>query len=109
MHFEAKYKSVHNSSLHYAYILKRNKVLATARNSVGSRSRGSGWSTHMLHAEKAVVKRLGNIADLKGATLVVVRVNKHGSLMLSEPCPQCKCFLDKCMAKYGLRRVFYSA
>jgi len=98
----------HSTSLHYAQIIKRNKVIAFARNSIGSRSRGCGWGDRTIHAERAVVKRLGDLSQLRGATLTVVRVNKQGELLSSKPCPDCERFLFKCMNEYGLRKVVYS-
>jgi hypothetical protein len=71
---DVEYKSCHNTDLHYAGVYKRGKLLAQARNKVGTRARGSGWSAYTLHAERAVVKMVGNVEDLRGATLVVVRV-----------------------------------
>jgi hypothetical protein len=66
--------------MHEATLYKRGKVLATARNTIGSRSRGCGWSDYTLHAERAVVKRVGDTSLLKGCSLVVVRFGKDGSL-----------------------------
>lgn len=102
------YKPYHNTSLHYATLLRRNKVVAHARNSIGSRSRGSGWDDQSIHAERAVVKRLGDLSQLNGCVLIVVRVNKHDELRNSKPCPACQSFLEKCIRKYGLRKVIYS-
>jgi len=103
------YKCVHNTHFHHARLLKRNKCIASARNTLGTRSRGSGYSDHSLHAERAVVKRIGDISQLRGCVLVVVRVNRHGQLLNSKPCSECEKFLQKCMSKYGLRKVVYSS
>lgn len=105
---EFPHTACHNTSLHYAQLIKRNKVIAIARNSIGSRSRGAGYSNMSIHAERAVVKRLGDISQLRGCTMIVVRVNKKGELLNSEPCPECQVFLFKCMNEYGLRKVVYS-
>lgn len=105
---EFQYKNYHNTHLHYAQLIQRNKVIAMARNSIGSRSRGCGWSDESIHAERAVVKRLGDISQLRGCIMIVVRVNKHGELRNSKPCPDCERFLFKCMNEYGLRKVIYS-
>lgn len=102
------YKDYAKTSLHYATLYKRRKPIATSRNRVGSRSRGSGWSDQTIHAERAVVKALGDISQLSGCVLVVVRLNKHGELLNSEPCSECKKFLEKCMREYGLLKVMYS-
>lgn len=103
-----EYKEVHNTHLHYASVYKRNKLIATSRNAIGSRSRGAGWSDYSIHAERAVVKRIGDISQLHGCILVVVRVNKQGELMNSKPCHACEKFLEKCMKEYGLLKVVYS-
>ena len=102
------YKPVHRTSFHTATILRRGKPIATARNSIGSRSRGCGYSDQSIHAERAVVKRLGDLSQLRGATLIVVRYNKKGQMLNSKPCHDCELFLEKCMRDYGLRKVIYS-
>ena len=104
----------HNTSIHVALLIKRNKVIAVATNKIGSRSRGAGWSDCTIHAEKNVVKELGNFELLRGATMYVFRIsrckNKVGreKIQNSEPCHDCHIFLQKCIQKYGLRKVFYS-
>ena len=102
------YKPVHRTSLHYARILKRGKSIAEARNSIGSRSKGCGYSDQSIHAERAVVKRLGDLSQLNGCVLLVVRINKQGDFLNSKPCADCQKFLEKCMRDYGLRKVVYS-
>lgn len=100
----------HSTSTHIAILIKRGKILGIAPNAVGSRSRGSGYESYTIHAERAVIKKLGDISKLYGATLVVVRIMK-GTKQLgnSEPCHSCKCHLEKAMKEHGLRHVYYSA
>ena len=102
------YRHVHRTSFHSATLLLRGKPIATARNSVGSRSRGCGYSDQTIHAERAVVKRLGDLSRLNGCVLLVIRLNKQGDVLNSEPCADCRKFLEKCMREYGLRKVLYS-
>ena len=104
--FKMEYMQVHNTSFHIARIYRHNKLLGEARNKIGSRSRGSGYSDSTLHAEKAVVKMVGN--NLKGCVLEVIRLNKNNQHMNSKPCKDCCVFLNKCMKKYGLLAVRYS-
>ena len=92
---------------HMAVIMKRGKVIAKSHNSIGSRSRGSGFSDRSIHAEKAVVKELGDISKLRGASLCVWRVTSI-NVLPSKPCNDCHLFLTKCMKEYGLRAVYYS-
>lgn len=101
--------TVHNIQFHTATLRRRNKIIATSRNTIGTRSRGSGWDDQSLHAERAVVKRLGDISQLRGCTLEVIRLNKRGEVRNSKPCEDCAMFLQKCMREYGLRRVIYSS
>ena len=86
----------------------RRRPIAEARNRVGTRSKGCGYDDYTIHAERAVVKSLGDISLLRGCVLVVIRVNKQGEILGSKPCADCKHFLEKCMKKYGLRKVVYS-
>lgn len=107
-------KHAHYASIHVAVLMKRGKIIAEATNGFGSRSRGSGYCTSSIHAERNVVKEIGNIRELKGAEMYVVRISrtadyeKENPFMGSKPCCQCKVFLDKCMREYGLKNVYYT-
>lgn len=101
--------SKHHSFSHIAVIHRRGRVMAIASNTVGSRSRGCGFSDYTIHAERAVIKKLGDNTMLKDAVLVVVRIKKDGTFGNSEPCHACKKHLTKCMIEFGLRHVHYSA
>ena len=105
---EFPHRECHRTSLHYAQLIQRNKVIAFARNTIGSRSRGCGWSDRTLHAERAVVKSLGDVSQLRGCVLTVVRLNKQSEIMYSKPCASCVKFLEKCIKKYGLLKVLYA-
>jgi hypothetical protein len=108
--YAIKASTTMNTSLHIAFLYGRGgALLAMSTNSIGSRSRGAGYSRYTIHAERAVIKMVGDNTLLRGATLVVVRVSKKGELMSSMPCHECTCHLTKAIAKYGLRRVYYSA
>jgi|UniRef100_A0A6C0B2H0 deoxycytidylate deaminase len=98
----------HRTHYHQAVIVKRNKVLAIGHNGVGSRSKGSGYSDQTIHAERAVVKNLGDLSLLRGATLMVYRYNAHDKLLDSKPCNECQIFLEKCIKQYGLSKVVFS-
>lgn len=96
-------------NLHIAFIYgRRGILLGMSTNRLGTRSRGAGYSKFTIHAERAAIKAVGDISLLRGATMVVVRVNKLGELLNSEPCHECRCVLEKAMREYGLRRVYYS-
>jgi len=108
-------RNVHRMSIHLTIVVKRGAVIAKATNRVGTRSRGSGFSTRTIHSEKAAIKDLGDISKLRGADMYVMRmsreVNEDGEchFMNSKPCPDCELFLEKCMREYGLKNVYYTS
>ncbi len=111
----ANLRETHATSVHVAVLVKRGKVIAQATNKVGSRSRGSGWSANTIHAERNVVKELGDISQLRGADMYIMRLSKDRKrvgfdrFMGSKPCPSCLVFLEKCMREYGLKNVLYTS
>ncbi len=99
----------HNTQTHVAFIIKRGKIIQSAVNSIGTRSKGCGYDHYSIHAERAVIKKLGDIRQLDGSYMVVIRVAKGSrQLVNSEPCHTCKCHLEKCIREYGMRCVYYS-
>lgn len=100
--------------VHIAVLMRRGKVLAKATNKNGSRSSGSGYSDRSIHAEKNVVKELGDIRQLCGADLYVMRLKRNWKssdereFMSSKPCRDCQLFLEKCQREYGLKNVYYT-
>jgi deoxycytidylate deaminase len=111
----ANLRETHATSIHAAVIVKRGKVIAHATNKIGSRSRGSGYSAYTIHAERNAVKQLGDISQLRGADMYIMRFSKDRTktgfdrFMGSKPCPSCQLFLEKCMREYGLKNVFYTS
>jgi hypothetical protein len=107
-----KLRQTHSTSVHIAIIVLRGKIIAEATNRIGSRSRGCGYSTHTIHAEKNVVKILGDYNLLRDADIYVMRCGKGVNafnFINSKPCCDCERFLIKCMKKYGLNKVYYTA
>ena len=103
----------HSASIHVAVLMKRGKIIAQATNGFGSRSRGSGYSERSIHAEKNVIKNLGNIHEIRGAEMYIVRISRDrksegvDQFVGSKPCCQCAVFLEKCIREYGLKNVYY--
>jgi hypothetical protein len=95
--------------VHIAIIIKRGKILDVASNFVGSRNSGCGYDNRTIHAERAVLKKVGDTTKLAGATLIVIRIAKGTKeIVNSEPCHSCQCHLEKCIKHYGLKQVLYS-
>jgi len=93
---------------HVAIIYKRGKILSIGINKSGTRSRGCGWNDLSIHAEIMAIKNIGDTSKLKGANLVIVRINRLDEIVYSKPCTSCQCVLEKCMKQYGLGNVYYS-
>ncbi len=102
-------KTRFSSKLHVGILVKGQKIIAVATNKPGTRTRGSGYGKDMVHAEVNVVKTIGDISKLRGASLIVLRykggINYWG---YSKPCSKCTVFLEKCLRTYGLQCVYYS-
>ena len=104
----------HTTSVHVAVIIKRGKILAEASNRIGSRSSGSGYSKNTIHAEKNVVKALGDISLMRGADMYIMRLTNNKTkegldrFLGSAPCNSCRLFLSKCKKEYGLKNVYWT-
>jgi len=105
----------HTTKLHIAIIVKRGKILAEATNKVASRSNGaaSRGSQNYIHAERNVLRVLGDNRKLRGADMYVMRFGKMSKdsdieFKYSQPCPECTVLLEKCMREYGLKNVYFT-
>jgi hypothetical protein len=105
-------KFIHKTQMHVAILVKRGKIIAQATNRVGSRSKGVGFSDKTIHAERNCVRQLGDISQLRGADMYIMRVSKDAEkpeFMGSKPCHECEVFLEKCIREYGLKTVYYTS
>ena len=96
---------------HMAFIVKYGKIVASASNKFGNRSLGCGYSDKTIHAEKNVIKALGNIAEMRGCDMYIIRAGcgvSNKTFYDSKPCCECERFLEKCRREYGLRNVYYT-
>jgi hypothetical protein len=89
---------------HVAILFRGRKVLAIGQNRVSTRH---GPDHITIHAEADAIRQLGDISQLRGATLVVIRLSATG-LRDSTPCPACARLIQKCQRVYGLRGVIHS-
>lgn len=77
-------------------IFRKKEVLSTGRN-YGCRSskhlhpRFTKWKGS-LHAEAAAI--ISARCDLKGASILIIRLNRGGNLRLARPCKQCIAYLE---------------
>jgi hypothetical protein len=95
--------------VHIAMLFKRGKILEIATNRIGSRVRGCGYDDRTIHAERAVLKKVGDYTKLDGAILIVFRISRGtNELVDSRPCKNCRPHMEKCIKEYGLRCVYHS-
>ena len=98
-----------NTYCHIAFLVKGKRIIAYATNKVGTRTKGSGYNRATIHAEIAVIKKLGDVSALKGLKMVVLRYGlEYKDWTYSHPCKCCQPVLKKFMDKYGLLNVMYS-
>ena len=103
---------IHRTQIHVAMVVKRGKILAQASNRIGSRQKGIGYSDKTIHAERNCIKQLGDLTQLRGADLYVMRISKSPEkpeFLSSKPCHECEVFLEKCIREYGLKCVYYTS
>ncbi len=118
INYVRSFRTKYYMAMHFAVVIKRGKCLAFATNKSGARHMGAGNSKCSLHAERAVLKKIGDISQLQGASLIVIRIHTIRDEMSqlrkvcignSKPCHECACHLKKCIQNYGLKSVYYSA
>jgi hypothetical protein len=96
-------------SVHVAFVIKRGRVLELATNELGSRKQGCGYAGRTIHAERAVIKKIGDHTKLNGAIMIVIRLSRGTHQMINSiPCHGCRPHLEKCVKEYGLRCIYYS-
>ena len=100
----------HSTKFHMAILVKRGKILASATNKIASRSNGasSRGCGNFIHAEKNLLRLVGDYSKLRGADIYVMRIHDNMEFMYSQPCNECTVLLKKCMREYGLRNVYFT-
>lgn len=104
-------KKKHRTHLHIAILVQRGKSVAVASNSIRSRSKGAGSGEFTIHAESAVLRKLGDLSQLRDTDMYILRITRGQDAPaagFSEPCASCIKLIRKCHEKYGLRKVYYS-
>ena len=93
---------------HGALLVKGGSIINTAFNkdkfsSFGERFRDSDYGPATHHAELSCITGISR-SKTKGASVFVVRVNRHGELRLSKPCSMC----HDALKFAGVKKVYYS-
>lgn len=88
-----------------AVIFRGSKILSAESNAIRSCSKLNKkfqkWE-NSLHAEQHSIIKARR--DLKGASMLVVRVNKNGGIGMARPCDMCWGFMEA----VGIKEVYYT-
>lgn len=89
-----------NKFFHFAFGYKKNKLLAIGQNNpekthpqalMFSKRFNTNLEHPYLHAETDLLSRLwGKYYIDSSLRIVIIRLNKHGKLRCSKPCPRCE-------------------
>jgi deoxycytidylate deaminase len=89
-----------------AVIYRRKTIISSAHNSVVKSRKKlhpkyQKWK-NSVHAEIDAI--ISARADLKRSSMIVVRINNNGNLMLAKPCDHCMTYIRH----VGIKEVIYS-
>lgn len=105
--FKLLEKVQHDGQRHFSFILDGNDVLSIGVNNPRKTDpiALTHYKYHYAHAEAIAIKRfIFPPIELKGMSMVNIRISKNGSLCLSKPCNGCQRFL----AAFELREIWFS-
>ena len=102
-----------HTKFHLAMLVSRGKIIQIAPNKLGDRSNGCGYAERTIHAERNVIKQLGNTNLIRGCDMYVMKIHQHKTtgektFCYSKPCHGCQVFINKCQKQYGLNNVYYT-
>lgn len=89
-----------------AVIFKGSRILGSGHNSFRSSNIPEKYKKypHTLHAEQAAIYSVNDWNTLKGASIVVIRLNKSGNLSKGYPCKYCL----NTIRFVGIKNLYYS-
>ena len=86
-------RSPHKSFTHSAIIFKGNAIYS------------HGFNFQNEHAETSAIKNAPWVSELKGCTMLVIRVTRGKDLLAnSRPCPDC----ERALKRVGIKKVLFS-
>lgn len=97
--------STHNTHAVGCAIYRKGKLISLGANSCKGHPKMTRYGAKVgHHAEFAAIQKLKNKNLLQGATIVVARIMRDGTLGMSKPCEICAPLL----VSLGVKRVIYS-
>jgi deoxycytidylate deaminase len=94
-------------SLHGTVIVRGGSVLSVALNHPGRSAFSDSYSYHAgftIHSELNAIKKVRRKIDLTGASCYNLRIDKHGQIKTSKPCPSC----ERLLINYGFKKVHHT-
>lgn len=95
-------RSNHHSHQMSCIIIRGNKVIGRGFNMLKTHPHSPHKNFKQIHAEFAAVLNAGY--DVKGATVIIFREKKDGTLAVSKPCTSCHQFL----IEQGVEEIVYT-
>lgn len=98
-------RSSHEQFKISAVIFKGPRILSSGVNGIRSCSKINKKFQeyeNSLHAEQSCI--LNARRDLKGTSMLVLRVNKHGEFRMAKPCEMCRGFIEA----VGIKEIYYT-
>jgi cytidine deaminase len=86
------------ASFHYAFAIKKSKVVAIGKNNI------SDGSKTAIHAECDAIYQIKDKYQQTDIEIISVRINRNGEFRLAKPCPHCQ----KVMTILGYHNVWWS-
>ncbi len=97
-----------SEKLHFSFIVRKNRILSIGfnnKNKSNPLTLKLGYRWYNTHSELSAVVRFKGFPDeLRGCSLINVRLNKDGKVMYSRPCIDCL----KLIANFGFKQVFFT-
>jgi len=100
------YDGIEPRCRHFAFILKRNKIITIGKNSKKTHPINQKYGYFQgtgLHAEACAVIRSGNV-DHSKHTLVTFRIDRNENVAMGKPCEHCQ----KLLKDVAFKEVYYS-
>lgn len=93
---------------HFSFIVRKNVIESIGFNYVKKTHPMAvkfGYEYPLIHSEMdAILKFNGHLDDLRKCTIINVRLNKFGKIMMSKPCKFC----SKLITSFNFRNIYFT-
>lgn len=95
------------TALHGTVLVRGGSVVSWGINNPGRSSFSDYYATHncfTIHSELAAIRKVRSKIDLTGCVAYNLRLDKHGRIRMSHPCPGCQ----RLLLDYGIKRCYFT-